>query len=445
LSKVIIVGGGLAGAEAAFAASKLGVEVVLYEMRPERMTPAHKTPYLAELVCSNSLKADTPDTASGLLKAEMRLLGSIVLEAAEAARVPAGKALAVDREVFAKYITHRLESAENITVIREEVKSIPRERPCIIASGPLTSDALSQSIKEFLGEDNLSFYDAISPIVDGESIDYDKVFWGDRYGEAGKGDYLNCPLTREEYELFYNELINAECVPFKEFEEPRYFEGCMPIEELARRGKDTLLFGPMKPVGLIDPKTGKTPYAVVQLRKEDREGRMFNLVGFQTKMKWPEQQRVFRLIPGLERAEFLRFGSIHRNTYINSPRVLLPTLQTRKDETLLFAGQITGVEGYVESAATGIIAGINAAKVAKGEQPLVVPEETMIGALIRYITDPSKKEFQPMNANFGLLPPLKVRVRNRQKRRQLLYQRALERMKEWIKEHNLEVLSHGMD
>ncbi len=445
MSKVIVVGGGLAGVEAAFAVSKFGLDVVLYEMRPVKMTPAHKTHYLAELVCSNSLKADTPDTASGLLKSEMRLLGSLTLQAAKIARIPAGKALAVDRKSFAEYITKTIERIPNITVLREEVKAIPESRPCIIASGPLTSDALSQSIKSFLGEENLSFYDAISPIVDGETINYDKVFWGDRYGEVGKGDYLNCPLTEEEYENFYNELINAECVSFRDFEEPNYFEGCMPIEELARRGKETLLFGPMRPVGLVDPRTGKRPYAVVQLRKEDMEGKMFNMVGFQTKMKWPEQQRVFRLIPGLEGAEFLRFGSIHRNTYINSPKVLLPTLQSKKDEGLFFAGQITGVEGYMESASTGIIAGINAARIAKGLTPLVVPEETMIGALIKYITDPSHKDFQPMNANFGLLPPLDVKIKDKKKKRLLLYQRAIEKMKQWIKEHNLEVLSYGMD
>ncbi len=445
LKKVIVVGGGLAGVEAAFALAKLGAEVILYEMRPFKTTPAHKTSYLAELVCSNSLKSESPDTASGLLKAEMKMLGSLVIHAAYKFRVPAGKALAVDRERFSQYITSVIESMEKIQVVREEITFIPSERPCIIATGPLTSDSLSESIKAFFGEENLSFYDAISPIVDGETIDYSRTFWADRYGKPGEGDYLNCPMTEEEYERFYKELLNAECVEFREFEAPRFFEGCMPIEELARRGRETLLFGPMRPVGLIDPKTGKTPFAVVQLRKEDKEGKMFNIVGFQTKMKWPEQRRVFRLIPGLEKAEFLRYGSIHRNTYLNSPRVLLPTLQTKKDEKLFFAGQITGVEGYLESASTGIIAGINAFRVLLDMPALVPPAETMIGSLLRYITDSSLKDFQPMNANFGLLPPLKDKVKDRKKKRFLLYKRAVESMEAWIKENNLEVLRYGMD
>ncbi len=436
---VTIVGGGLAGVEAAFACVKLGFRVRLYEMRPVKMTPAHKTSLFAELVCSNSLKSDSPDTASGLLKAEMRLLGSELLRVADICRVPAGSALAVDRNRFAGMITERLEACDRIEVIREEVTEIPPERPCIIATGPLTSDALAESIASFLGERNLSFYDAIAPIVDGESIDYSKAFWGDRYGK-GSGDYLNCPLTEEEYNRFYEALITAECVPFKEFEKPRFFEGCMPIEEMARRGKETLLFGPMRPVGLVDPRTGKQPFAVVQLRREDREGRMFNMVGFQTKMKYPEQDRVFRLIPALRDAEFLRYGSIHRNTYINSPKVLLPTLQTKKDEGLFFAGQITGVEGYMESAATGIIAGVNASRLLMGDPCVVPPEVTMIGALLRYISTDDKKDFQPMNANFGLLPPLGVRVRDKRKKRLMLYERAVEAMREWIEREGLEVL-----
>ena len=435
---ITVVGGGLAGVEATLACVKLGHRVRLYEMRPSSTTPAHRTPYLAELVCSNSLKSESPDTASGVLKAEMGILGSLVLKVARSCRVPAGSALAVDRECFAKRITEIVESHPGVEVVRKEVRRIPGERPCIIATGPLTSDPLAQDIARFLGEDNLSFYDAIAPIVDGETIDYSKAFWGDRYGKGG-GDYLNCPLTEEEYNRFYEELVKAECVPYHHFEEPRFFEGCMPIEELARRGRDTLLFGPMRPVGLVDPRTGRRPFAVVQLRREDREGRMFNMVGFQTKMKWPEQKRVFRLIPALRNAEFLRYGSIHRNTYINSPRVLEPTLQTRRDPALLFAGQIVGVEGYMESAASGIIAGINASRVASGMDGTVPPDVTMIGALLRYVSS-CKGDFQPMNANFGLLPPLGVKVRDRRKKRLMMYERAVEAMKRWVKEEGLEVL-----
>ncbi len=438
--KVVVVGAGLAGVEAVRVLDRAGVKVLLYEMRPRKMTPAHKTPYFAELVCSNSLKSTEITDASGLLKEEMKLLGSLVIKVAEMCSVPAGKALAVDRNKFASTITGIVESMENVEVIREEVKRIPDDRPCIIATGPLTSDELARSISEFLGEDNLYFFDAISPIIDGETIDFSKGFWANRYDPEGR-DYFNIPLTEDEYERFYNELIRAEVVDFKDFEkDARYFEGCMPIEELAKRGKMTLLFGPMKPVGLIDPRTGKQPYAVVQLRKEDREGRVFNIVGFQTKMKWPEQARIFRMLPALEKAEFLRYGSVHRNTYINSPRVLKPTCATIKDGSLFFAGQIIGVEGYLESAVTGIIAGINAMRVLKGLEPIVPPEETMTGSLLRYVTSADPKDFQPMNANFGLLPPLDVKVRDRKKKRELLAMRALERLEEWIKDNELEFL-----
>lgn len=438
--KVVVVGAGLAGVEAVRVLDRAGVKVLLYEMRPRKMTPAHKTPYFAELVCSNSLKSTEITDASGLLKEEMKLLGSLIIKVAEMCSVPAGKALAVDRNKFASTITGIVESMENVEVIREEVKRIPDDRPCIIATGPLTSDELARSISEFLGEDNLYFFDAISPIIDGETIDFSKGFWANRYDPEGR-DYFNIPLTEDEYERFYNELIRAEVVDFKDFEkDARYFEGCMPIEELAKRGKMTLLFGPMKPVGLIDPRTGKQPYAVVQLRKEDREGRMFNIVGFQTKMKWPEQARIFRMLPALEKAEFLRYGSVHRNTYINSPRVLKPTCATIKDGSLFFAGQIIGVEGYLESAVTGIIAGINAMRVLKGLEPIVPPEETMTGSLLRYVTSADPKDFQPMNANFGLLPPLDVKVRDRKKKRELLAMRALERLEEWIKDNELEFL-----
>lgn len=438
--KVVVVGAGLAGVEAVRVLNRAGVKVLLYEMRPVKMTPAHKTSYFAELVCSNSLKSTEITDASGLLKREMKLLGSLVIKVAEMCSVPAGKALAVDRNRFASTITSIVESMENVEIVRDEVKRIPDERPCIIATGPLTSDELAKSISEFLGEDNLYFFDAISPIVDGETIDFSKGFWANRYDPEGR-DYFNIPLTEEEYERFYNELIRAEVVDFKDFErDARYFEGCMPIEELARRGKKTLLFGPMKPVGLIDPGTGKQPYAVIQLRKEDREGRMFNIVGFQTKMKWPEQARIFRMIPALEKVEFLRYGSVHRNTYINSPRVLRPTCATIKDGSLFFAGQIIGVEGYLESAATGIIAGINAMRIVKGLEPIVAPEETMIGALLKYVTSADPRDFQPMNANFGLLPPLDVKVRDKKKKRELLAMRAIEKLEEWIKDNNLEFL-----
>ncbi len=440
---VTVVGGGLAGVEAAFACAKLGHRVRLYEMRPLRMTPAHKTRFLAELVCSNSLKARSLDTASGLLKEEMRLLGSVVLSVAERTSVPAGKALAVDRVAFSSEITKMVEEHPCIELVVREVKEIPEERPCIIATGPLTSEGLSEAISRFLGRENLSFYDAIAPIVSGDSIDYTRAFWGSRYGQGS--DYLNCPLTEEEYDIFYEALVSAECVPFREFEEPRFFEGCMPIEELARRGKQTLLFGPMKPVGLVDPKTGRTPFAVVQLRREDKEGRMFNMVGFQTKMKWPEQERVFRLIPALREAEFLRYGSIHRNTYINAPGVIKATLQCVKDEGLFFAGQITGVEGYLESAATGIVAGINASFLLDGKEPVVPPEETMIGSLLRYISGYEGDDFQPMNANFGLLPPLGKRVRGKRQRRLMMSERALAAMRRWVEENALEVLRGELD
>ncbi|MGC8914837.1 MAG: methylenetetrahydrofolate--tRNA-(uracil(54)-C(5))-methyltransferase (FADH(2)-oxidizing) TrmFO [Thermosulfidibacteraceae bacterium] len=438
--KVIVVGAGLAGVEIVNVLNKAGVKVLLYEMRPVRMTPAHKTPYFGELVCSNSLKSTEITDASGLLKEEMKRLGSIIIHVAIKTSVPAGKALAVNRNEFAIGITRIIESMKNVEIVRSEIREIPDERPCVIASGPLTSDDLAESIRRFLGEDNLYFFDAISPIIDGETIDYSKGFWASRYDPNSK-DYFNIPLNEEEYNRFYNELMKAEVVEYKEFEKGvKYFEGCMPIEELARRGRDTLLFGPMKPVGLIDPRTGKEPFAVVQLRREDREGRMFNIVGFQTKMKWPEQERVFRLIPGLENAEFLRYGGIHRNTYINSPKVLNATLSTKKDPLLFFAGQITGVEGYLESGATGIIAGVNAARIVKGLDPVVPPAETMIGSLINYIVNANPRDFQPMNANFGLLPPLEVKVRGKMERRKLLAERALKVLEEWMIENNLEFL-----
>jgi len=434
MEKVInVIGGGLAGVEAAYKAANKGNKVFLFEMRPKKGTPAHKSDKLAELVCSNTLGGIEITTPRGLLKKEMETLGSLVVEAAKKTQVPAGGALAVDREKFADYITEKVERHPNIEVVREEVKELPKEGITVVATGPLTSDAFSEFLRNYLGEKELYFYDAISPIVYGDTIDYSKCFWGSRYGKGGD-DYLNCPMTKEEYERFYEALMKAEKVPLKDFEKACYFEGCMPIEEMAERGKETLLFGPLKPVGLIDPRTGKRPYAVVQLRKENREGTLLNLVGFQTKLKYPEQKRVFRLIPGLEKAEFARYGSIHRNTFINSPRLLLRTLQLKKNPKVLFAGQITGVEGYPESAATGIIAGINAVMLSQEKEAVYPPETTMIGALLNYITSAEPKSFQPMNANFGLLPPLKRRVKGKIKRRKLLAERALKEMEKWSKE-----------
>ncbi|WP_456456910.1 FADH(2)-oxidizing methylenetetrahydrofolate--tRNA-(uracil(54)-C(5))-methyltransferase TrmFO [Thermovibrio sp.] len=433
MEKVInVIGGGLAGVEAAYKAANEGNKVFLFEMRPKKGTPAHKSGKLAELVCSNTLGGIEITTPRGLLKKEMEALGSLVVEAAKKTQVPAGGALAVDREKFAQYITEKIEKHPNIEVVREEVKELPKEGITVVATGPLTSDAFSEFLRNYLGEKELYFYDAISPIVYADTIDYSKCFWGSRYGKGGD-DYLNCPMTKEEYDRFYEALMKAEKVPLKDFEKACYFEGCMPIEEMAERGKETLLFGPLKPVGLIDPRTGKRPYAVVQLRKENRDGTLLNLVGFQTKLKYPEQKRVFRLIPGLEKAEFARYGSIHRNTFINSPKLLLRTLQLKKNPKVLFAGQITGVEGYPESAATGIIAGINAVMLSQGKEAVYPPETTMIGALLNYITSTDPKSFQPMNANFGLLPPLKRRVKGKIERRKLLAERALKEMEKWLK------------
>jgi len=438
-AKVAVIGGGLAGVEAAHRLAKEGLKVDLYEMRPKKMTPAHKTGNLAELVCSNSLGGKEITTGSGLLKAEMEKLGSLVLEAAKEAEVPAGGALAVDRNIFSSYITQKLEKNPNINLIREEVKKLPLGDydVVIVATGPLTSEELTEDIKEKLRADRyLYFYDAIAPIVDAETVDFSKGWWGSRYNKGG-ADYFNCPLTKEEYERFVEELLKAEKVIPKDFEGACYFEGCMPIEVMAERGKDTLRYGPMKPVGLIDPRTGKEPYAVVQLRKENKEGTLLSLVGFQTKLTYPEQKRVFRLIPCLEKAKFVRLGSIHRNTFLQSNKLLKPTLQSKKYPNLLFAGQITGVEGYVASAATGIVAGINAARLLRGEEPLEFPKETMIGALLNYITT-KEGELQPMNPVFGLLPPLPKKVKNKKLRKQLMAQRALETLEEFIKTHNLQ-------
>jgi len=434
---IAIIGGGLAGVEAAYKLASAGIPVDLYEMRPKKMTPAHKTGLLAELVCSNSLGGKEITTGSGLLKKEMELMGSLVLESAYKNTVPAGGALAVDRLKFAEYITKKIEKNEKINVIREEVEKIPLEKYhlIIVASGPLTSSSLAQDIKEKLGEDYLYFYDAIAPIVSADSVDFSKGWWGSRYDKGGK-DYFNCPLTKEEYEKFVEELLKAEKVQPKEFEKACYFEGCMPIEVMAERGIDTLRYGPMRPVGLKDPRTGKEPYAVVQLRKENKEGTLLSLVGFQTKLLYKEQKRVFRLIPCLRNAKFVRLGSMHRNTFIQSNKVLLPTLQAKKYPNILFAGQITGVEGYVASASTGIVAGINALLILKGKEPLIFPKETMIGALINYITS-KEGELQPMNPVFGLLPPLPMKIKNKNLRKQKMAERALQTLKSFLSNMNL--------
>ncbi|MBM7867097.1 methylenetetrahydrofolate--tRNA-(uracil(54)-C(5))-methyltransferase (FADH(2)-oxidizing) TrmFO [Heliomicrobium gestii] len=428
---VTIIGAGLAGSEAAWQIAQQGLPVQLFEMRPTEMTPAHKTGDFAELVCSNSLRGAALENAVGLLKEEMRRLGSLIMEAADAHAVPAGGALAVDREGFSAHITEKLVSHPLITLRREEIREIPESRPLIIASGPLTSPALSQAIQALTGEDYFYFYDAAAPIVDAESVDLSVAFWASRY-DKGDADYLNCPMDESEYDRFYEALVTAEGHPLKEFEKEIYFEGCMPVEVMAKRGKQTLLFGPLKPVGLTDPRTGKRPFAVVQLRKENRQGTMFNLVGFQTHLKWPEQKRVFQMIPGLEQAEFVRYGVMHRNTFINSPTLLLPTYQLRKDPGLFFAGQITGVEGYVESAAAGLVAGLNAARHAQGQTPLLFPAETAIGALPAYITTAEAKHFQPMNVTYGLFPPLTEKVKGKRPRQQAHARRALESLDSYM-------------
>ena len=422
-----MVGGGLAGSEAAWQLASRGIDVRLVEMRPVRKTAAHQTDRLGELVCSNTFKSTEVTNAHGLLKAEMRELGCMILECADEARVAAGSALAVDRDVFSSAVTARLESNAGIEIIRGEVSDLPN--PGIIATGPLTSDALATAIADKLGVNGLAFYDAIAPIVSIESIDQDVVFRASRYGKETmvgeeEGAYLNCPMTREQYETFLDALIAADQFHGHEFDEVPYFEGCMPVEESAKRGRDTLRFGPMKPVGLRNPHTGRDAYAVVQLRREDRAGRMWNLVGFQTRLRIPEQQRVFRMIPGLENAEFLRFGSIHRNSYINSPATLTPYLSTRDGNTF-FAGQLTGVEGYTESSATGLLAGVNLARVLSGEEPVIPPPTTMLGALYRYMREADPRHFQPMNANFGLLDDLENPVRDKKKKRELFAERAL--------------------
>src|SRR5262245_39104418 len=426
MSRIItVIGGGLAGSEATYQIAQHGERVRLCEMRPVSQTPAHRTDRLAEIVCSNSLKSDQPYNASWLLKEELRRLGSILIQIADSVRVPAGSALAVDRERFAVRVTEVISNESNIEIIREEVPEIPREGIVVVASGPLTSESLSQSIREFCGSEHLYFYDAISPIVDADTIDHSKVYRASRYGKA-TDDYLNCPMDRDQYSAFYETLMVAESVAIHAFEEAHYFESCLPIEELARRGFDTLRFGPMRPVGLPDPVAGRIPYAVVQLRQEDLMQSSYNIVGFQNHLKFVEQKRIFRMIPGLENAEFLRLGQIHRNTYIDAPRALLPTMAARRDPRVFFAGQLAGTEGYIENVASGLVAGINAARTLRGEEPVVFPPETAIGALCRYVSTP-QKHFAPMNINFGLLPPIDVpRRAAKTEKQRLLCERALE-------------------
>ncbi len=428
---IVVIGGGLAGTEAAYQLARRGLPVHLYEMRPQTPTPAHETDLLGELVCSNSLKADTLTTAHGLLKAEMRRLNSLVLRAADASRVPAGSALAVDRQAFASVLTRAIEAEPNITLIREEVQALPGEGVTIVASGPLTSAALTDQIQRRLGGEHLYFYDALSPIIAADSVDSSKTFLASRYEVGGRDDYVNCPLDRQGYERLWSELVAAECVQLHAFEKEIFFEGCLPVEELAQRGQQTLAFGPLKPVGLQVGDGSNKPHAVVQLRLEDRMRSAYNLVGFQTRLKYGEQRRIFRMIPGLEQAEFLRYGSVHRNTFLNAPKLLHATLQTRACPSLFFAGQITGVEGYMESAATGLLAGLNAAALRR-QQPLQIPPAaTAHGALVRYIAEANADTFQPMNINFGLLPPLEKSVRPKKARREAMVARALKALEQW--------------
>lgn len=470
MAELVIIGGGLAGAEAAWQAAQRGVQVTLYEMRPAKLTPAHRTGDLAELVCSNSLGSNLVDRAPGLLKEELRRLGSLIMACADATAVPAGGALAVDRQAFAQMVTQRIAGHPRIHLRREEVTSIPSDTPTVIATGPLTSDPLAAAIAALTGQEHFYFYDAMAPIVTYESIDFSRAFRASRYGRdsergvgaggaptedkmeipsprrgggAGEGseegDYINCPMTREEYNRFVDELLAAETIPLRQFEQEdaRFFEACLPVEVIARRGREALAFGPLKPVGLVDPRTGQRPYAVVQLRQDNRAGTLYNMVGFQTNLRWGEQERVFRLIPGLERAEFVRFGQMHRNTFINSPALLQPTMQFRGRDDLFFGGQITGTEGYVASAASGLVAGLNAARLIAGQPLIVFPPTTMLGALCHYVTSADPRSFQPMKPNFGLMPPLERPVRRKQDRHRAYVQRALADLATVIARHGL--------
>lgn len=438
MNKVIIVGAGMAGSEAAWQVAQRGIEVDLYEMRPVKSTPAHKTDLFGELVCSNSLRGAGLENAVGVLKEEMRRMGSIIMEAADATRVPAGGALAVDRLGFSQYITEKVSNHPNVRVIHEEISSIPCEEDgvTIVASGPLTAGALAEDIANLMGHEYFYFYDAAAPIVTLESVDMTRAWKASRYGK-GEAAYINCPMNKEEYLHFWRELVNSEKAPTHNFEKEKFFEGCMPVEEMASRGEDTLLFGPLKPVGLENPADGKLPYAVVQLRQDNAEGTLYNIVGFQTHLKWGEQKRVFGLIPGLENAEFVRYGVMHRNTFINSPETMRPTLQFKGNDKLFFAGQMTGVEGYVESASSGLVAGINAARVCGGEEPIVFPAETAHGSLCHYITTAPAKHFQPMNVNFGIMSPIKERIRDKKQKKMRIAERALEMLDQFIEENKI--------
>ncbi len=438
--EVVVIGGGLAGSEAAWQAAELGAEVTLYEMRPVVQTPAHRTASCAELVCSNSLGSRIPDRATGVLMGEMRVLGSMVLAQAERHAVPAGGALAVDREAFAESVTRTLDDHPRIRLLRQEVTSIPKEEGTVLASGPLTSPPLAEALANFTGQDHLYFYDALSPIVEHDSIDFEIAFSASRYGRDSEegaveaGDYINCPMNREEYEMFIDALTAAERIPLKDFEkeEECFFEGCLPIEVMAARGKDTLAFGPMRPVGLIDPRSGRQPHAVVQLRRDNAAGSLYNLVGFQTNIKWGEQEQILRLIPGLGSARFIRFGQMHRNTFVNSPALLNPHLQCRTRPGMFMAGQMIGMEGYLGNIASGWLAGQNVHRYLTGQPLLQLPETTMLGALCRYITEAEPKHFQPMKANFGLMPPLEGKVRGKRKRMEAHAARAQSSLEEWL-------------
>ncbi len=431
MKPIVVIGAGLAGCEAVWQIAKRGGRVILYEMKPGVYSPAHHFPFFAEVVCSNSFKSESLENGSGVLKKEMEALGSIILKTAQETRVPAGGSLAVDREVFSQRVTQIIEKLENVEIVRREVPAIPEDGITIIATGPLTSETLSKEIQRFTGDRHLFFYDAISPIVTADSINFEKAFKASRYGKGGE-DYINCPMRADEYYPFVDALNQAEKVPIRNFERSYFFEGCLPVEELAVRGKDTLAFGPLKPVGLIDPKTGRQPFAVIQLRQEDEFGTLFNLVGFQTWLKPEDQKKAFRMIPGLERAEFVRLGSVHRNTFIDSPRLLKESLQLRERSNLFFAGQITGVEGYMESTAMGLLAGINAFRSVAGMKAVFPPNTTAMGALVHYITHSTTIPFQPMNINFGLFPPLPGKTRGRERRR-ILAMRALNEIMKWEK------------
>lgn len=424
---VNVIGAGLAGCEAAYQIAKRGINVKLYEMKPNKYTPAHHSQNFAELVCSNSLRSDQLENAVGLLKEELRVMDSLILKAADSTRVPAGGALAVDREGFSEYVTDAVKSMDNIEIINMEMTSVPDDNITIIATGPLTSQSMFDYIEKIIGDKYLHFFDAAAPIVSFESINMDRAFKAARYGK-GTEDYINCPMNREEYEAFYSALVGAEMAEVKDFEKNMVFEGCMPIESMAQRGKDTMRFGPLKPVGLMDVRTGLKPYAVVQLRQDNKDGTLYNIVGFQTHLKWPEQKRVFSLIPGLENAEFVRYGVMHRNTYINAPKLLDSTYKLRNSSCIYFAGQITGVEGYMESTASGFVAGINAAAQCMDKERVIFPSDTAIGALSSYISDPGIKNFQPMNINFGLFNNVDTSIRDKRKRNSLIAQNSLKKI-----------------